>query len=743
MELPKTYNPKEVEGLIYSFWEETGLFNPDKLSGKRKEKFVVPIAPPNITGELHMGHALENILVDVLVRKERMKGKKTLWVPGTDHAGIATQNMVEKELRKEGKTRFDLGREKFIERVWQWKEKYGGIILDQLKKLGCSCDWSRTRFTMDKNYSKAVEQVFLHYYNKGWIYQGERVINWCKRCQTSLSDLELEYKEERGKLYYIRYLVKGLNKGKQTASKNYITVATTRPETMLGDTALSVNPQDKRYKNLVGKKAILPLLAREIPIIEDPAIDKDFGTGVLKVTPAHDLTDWEIAKRHKLPGIKIIDEEGRMTKESKICEGLTPLECRAKVVKELKRQGLLEKIEDHLYLLPYCYRCHTLIEPILSKQWFLKMEELSQKAIEAVKNGKVKFQPKRFEKIYFTWLENVKDWCISRQIWWGHQLPVWQCQRGRNSKLQIPKSKLKEKYFISLGKPRKCPLCGKCRPKQVDDVLDTWFSSALWPFAILGWPQKTPDLKEFYPHTLVSSARDIINLWIARMIFSGLEFMKKPPFATVFIHGTILTKEGKRMSKSLGTGIDPLELVEKYGGDATRFGLIWQATGLQDIRFDEGTILTGKKFCNKVWNASRFILREIENSKSQSKKSKLQLKKEKLTLADRKILNGLQKTIKAVNEELEDFRFGQALQALYHFFWHQFCDIYLEESKRQLKIKSNTQETINVLIYVLFTSLKLLHPFLPFITEQIYQKLPIEDKKESIMIEEWPEKINF
>jgi len=688
--LPKTYNPKEVEDRIYQLWEKTGFFNPDKLpkSKRIKEKFVVTMAPLNITGEAHMGHALENTLLDILIRRERMRGKKVLWVPGTDHAGIATQNVVEKELKKEGLTRFNLGREEFVKRVWQWREKYGNIILDQLKKLGLSCDWSRTRFTMDKKYSLAVEKAFLHYYKKGWIYKGKRVINWCPRCQTSLSDLELEYKEEKGNLWYIRYPLK---------NQEFITVATTRPETMLGDTAVAVNPRDKRYKNLVGKTVILPLANREIPIIADFLVDPKFGTGAVKVTPAHDLADQEIGLRHNLKFVQVIDETGKITKEAPIpYQGLTVLEARQKVLEDLKRSNLLEKVEPLIHQLPKCYRCHTTVELILSEQWFLKMKELAKMAIKAVKTGEVKFIPKNFEKIYFNWLENIQDWCISRQIWWGHKIPI----------------------------------------KGADDVLDTWFSAALWPFVVMGWPERTRDFKEFYPTNLISSDRGIINLWHARMIFSGLEFIKTPPFSKIYIHATVLTKEGKRMSKSLGTGIDPLGLVEKYGADATRIGLIWQATGTQDIHFDEGAFLAGQKFCNKIWNATRFVLQNKPsriNAGSQRGFARIK----KLTLADRKILKNLKMMIETVNKDLENFRFGQAIHKIYHFFWHDFCDIYIEKSKKQLREKNYTLQTANLLLYVLSNSLKILHPFMPFITEEIYQKMPSKNKKRSIMIEEW------
>ena len=690
MELPKVYDPKKVEDKIYTLWQKSGFFNPDNLKKTKKEPYVIMIAPPNITGSLHMGHALENTISDILIRFHRMEGRKTLFLPGTDHASIATHYVIEKELRKEGLSRFDLGREKFIEQVWQWKAKYGDIILNQLKTLGISCDWSRTRFTMDKDYEEAVKTAFLHYYKKGWIYRGKRVVNWCPRCQTSLSDLELEYQEERGKLWYIKYPIKKIpNQKSQTP--NYITVATTRPETMLGDTAVAINPKDERYKNLIGAIVILPIQNREIPIIADLVVDQKFGTGAVKVTPAHDLTDWEIKERHNLEALQVIDERGKMTKEAKIYEGLTTLECRNKVIEELQKENLIERVEDYDHSLPYCYRCHSLIQPLASKQWFLKMQELAKIASAAVKTKKVKFLPKNFEKIYFNWLKNIKDWCISRQLWWGHKIPI----------------------------------------EGETDVLDTWFSAALWPFATLGWPKETKDLKTFYPANFITSAREIINLWIARMIFSGLEFMKKEPFLNYYCHATVLTKEGKRMSKSLGTGIDPLQLIEKYGADATRFGICWQLMGGQDIKFVEDNILMGRKFCNKLWNASRFVLGRIgESPVALAKEGQLNSK----TVADKKILRALDKTIKSVNKDLERFRFGRAARQLYEFFWHDFCDVYIEKIKSQ-KSKVKSQKA---LLYVLLTSLKLLHPFIPFITEEIYQKIPIKNKGPYLMIEKWP-----
>jgi len=682
MESPKTYDPKQVEDKIYSLWQKSGFFNPDKLPKKNKKPYSIVLPPPNVTGTLHMGHALNTTVQDILIRWKRLQGYKTLWLPGTDHAGIATQNVVEKDLKKEGLSRFDLGKEKFIEKVWQWKEKYGDIILDQLKKMGASCDWSKTRFTLDKEYVKAVETAFLNYHKKGWIYRGKRVVNWCTRCQTSLSDLEIEYKEELGKMWYIRYPLR---------NKSHIIVATTRPETMLGDTAVAVNPKDSRYKNLIGEKVMLPLTDRIIPIIEDRLIDLNFGTGAVKVTPAHDLTDYEIGLRHNLESIQVINERGQTTINVPApYQGLKVMEAREKVIKDLEEKNLIEKIEDYSHQIPKCYRCSSTIELIPSEQWFLKMNELAKKAISSVKSGKVKFHPKRWEKVYLEWLKNIKDWCISRQIWWGHKIPI----EGEN------------------------------------DVLDTWFSSALWPFATLGWPQKTEDLKKFYPTNTLSTDRGIINLWVTRMIFSGMEFMSKDPFQNVYIHATVLTKEGKRMSKSLGTGIDPLLLIEKYGADATRFGTAWQIMGGQDIRFVEDNIVMGRKFCNKIWNASRFVMMQVGKSKIDSKKPKLT---QKLTPADKKILKALDKTVSLIDKYLENFQFGQAARQLYSFFWHDFCDLYIEKAKKQ-----EDKKTKQILSYVLLSSLKLLHPFIPFVTEEIYQGLPIKNKKKCLIIEDWP-----
>jgi valyl-tRNA synthetase len=757
MELPKAYNPKEVEEKTYELWKKSAFFNPDKLPQRHKKAYTIVIPPPNITGRLHMGHALNATIQDTLIRWKRMQGYKTLWLPGTDHAGIATQNVVEKELKKQGKTRFDLGRELFIEKIWEWKKEYGDIILKQFEKLGASCDWSRTRFTMDREYKQAVQQAFLHYYEKGLIYQGKRVINWCPRCSTSLSDLELEYKEEKGKLYFIKYKVSN----QSSIDNKFIVVATTRPETMLGDTAVAVNPKDERYKNLVGKKVILPLVNKEIPIIADRLIDIKFGTGAVKITPAHSIQDQEIGLRHKLESVKIIGEKGEITNNAPLpYQGLKIIQARERIVEDLEKQGMLEKIEDYTHQVPKCYRCNSTVELIPSLQWFLRMEKLSKMAKEPVKQGKLIFHPRNFEKPYFEWLKNIKDWCVSRQIWWGHRLPVWQCQKTANSEQRTMNNEQQilthttmenvtgeaKGYFVSAQKPKKCPVCGKCQPKQVNDVLDTWFSSALWPFATLKWPNEKfkgkkarikSDLEMFYPTDVLSTARDIVNLWVTRMIFSGQEFMNQIPFKDVYIHSTILTKDGKRMSKSLGTGIDPMDLIEKYGADATRFGIAYQIMGGQDIKFSEDNIAMGKKFCNKIWNASRFILM---NNPIKLNANLNQLAQPKnLTQADKRILKQLAQTIKSVNRDLETFRFGKATHSLYDFFWHNFCDSYIETSKKQNaqgeKQKKSTQK---VLLYVLLNFIKLLHPFAPFITEEIYAKLPLKNKKKFLMIEKWP-----
>jgi len=653
------YEPKQTEEKIYSFWEKGKFFQPKK----GKKPFVIAIPPPNITGSLHMGHALNNTIQDVLIRFHRMNQEPTLWIPGTDHAGIATQNKVEKELKKQGKTRHDIGREKFVEIAHKWKEKHINIILDQLKSLGCSCDWSRTRFTLDKEYVKAVETAFKHYYKKGYIYQGPRIINWCPRCSTAISDIEIRYEPKKTKLWYIKYPIKN--------SKQYITVATTRPETMLGDTAIAVNPKDKRYKALIGKTIILPLINREIPLIADRLVEKDFGTGAVKVTPAHSIIDNKIAKQHKLEVINVIGENGKITQTK--YKGLTILQAREKIVKDLK--DLLEKQEDYEHSLSLCDRCNTPIEPLISKQWFVKMDKLVKPAIKAVEQDKIKFYPKRYKKIYLDWMENIEDWCISRQLWWGHKIPI----------------------------------------KGEQDVLDTWFSSALWPFAILGWPEKTKDLKDFYPTTLLSTAQDIIYLWVARMIFSSLEFLKEIPFKDIYIHSTVLNIKGKRMSKSLGTGIDPLELIDKYGADATRFGLLY-ITSLeqQQIKFSEDTAKASRNFANKIWNINRFIQEFLD---------KKEIKKPK-TLSDKWIMSKLHFLIKNTTKNLKEYKLGETTRELYDFIWHDYADWYIEISKQQ-------KQTLNKEVFK--TILKLLHPFMPFVTESIW-----DNKKNPLIIAQWP-----
>jgi len=784
MNFDSPYNHKETENRIYKLWEKSELFNPDKLPGKRDKKFSVMMAPPNITGSLHMGHVLENTEVDILVRMKRMQGFKTLWLPGIDHAGIAAQNVVEKELRKEGLHRQDLGREKFEQKIKEWKEKYGTIILDQLKMLGISSDWSRTRYTMDSDYSKAVLEAFKHYYKKGWIYRGERVINWCVRCATSISDLEVNYVPEMAKLYFIKY--------------GPFILATVRPETKLGDTALAVHPNDKRYKKYVGENLEIESIDNDLPlnqpakakkikikVVADKAVDPKFGTGIIKVTPAHDITDFEIAKRHNLPSITIIDEHGRMNENAGLRYlGMKTAEAREQIVKDLKAIGLIEKIEDYDHNIVRCDRCNSVIEPLPSKQWFLKMNELAKLAIDVIKNKETTIHPKKWEKVLLHRLNNERDWNISRQLWWGHQLPIWFCENQieisnsqfliskyqfhrvsstksgqfENLKLKIKNSSA-EQFVVSANKPKECPFCKNCTMKQSADVLDTWFSSALWPFATLGWPENSKDLENYYPTDFITSARDILNIWIAKMIFSGMEFMGKTPFKITYIHATILNKEGKRMSKSLGTGVDPIDLIECFGADATRFGLIWQDMGSQDIHWSQEHVVAGKKFANKIWNATRFVLQNANSQsplnlplikgekKRGSEGTKGRLKNKNLTEADKKIISGLKKTTIEIGNLIEKYEFGQALHKLYDFFWHEYADIYIETAKKQLtdeKIiphpsKKGGGQTQNVLLKVHSDLLKLLHPFMPFITEELWTTCKKFSGSESLLLtEDWP-----
>jgi len=708
--LAKSYDPQKVEKRIYRFWEERKYFTP-KID-KKKKPFVVDMPLPNITGDLHIGHVLNQTLQDILTRWHRLKGIPSLWVPGTDHAGIAMQVVVERELyQKTGKTKNEIGRKKFEKLLWQWKEKYGHRIIEEIKLFGASCDWNRKRFTMDAPYQKAVAEAFIHYYQKGYIYRDYRLINWCPRCQTVLSDLEVAYKEMPSYLWYIRYPLKSY----QLPVKAYITVATTRPETMLGDTAVAVNPQDKRYKNLIGQKVILPLVEREIPIIADLRVDPKFGTGAVKVTPAHDPGDYEIAQTHNLEKISVIGFDNKMTSEAGEFEGLSVAEARQAIIEKLKKLNLFEKQVSYQHSVGTCERCGTIIEPLISRQWFVKMKDLVKPAIKVVEQGKVKFIPTRWKKVYLDWMKNIRDWCISRQLWWGHRIPVWYCDYC-------------DQESVGLKPPKKCPSCGRKKFTQDPDVLDTWFSSALWPFTTLGWPRRTSDLDYFYPTTTLVTAKEIIFLWVARMIFSGLEFMKKIPFREVFIHAMVLDEKGKKMSKSLGNVVDPLELIKDYGADALRFGLIYQLAWGQDLKFQEGKISMGKKFCNKIWNAARFVMEQIPNSKKQIT-NKFSILPSKLTKDDRAILKNLNQTIKLVDKSLKQYRFGQAASALYDFFWHKFCDQYIEVSKKQLNDPSLQRNTQIILFFVLENSLKLLHPFIPFITEEIWQILKKNNPK--------------
>ncbi|TSC93261.1 MAG: valyl-tRNA synthetase [Candidatus Berkelbacteria bacterium Licking1014_7] len=731
MELEKKYDPSKVEKKVYQKWEQAEVFKPK--GGKGKKSFSIAIPPPNITGSLHLGHALNNTAQDILIRFHRMKGDETIWIPGTDHAGIATQNVVEKDLRKNGKSRFDLGRENFEKRVWQWKDEYGGKILDQLKKMGCSVDWSRLAFTMDENYIKAVRQTFAHYYKKGWIYQGERVVNWCPRCASSLSDLEVESKEKAGKLYFVKYFFKnqkskiknqnGISKIKNAES---ISVATTRPETMLGDSAVAVNPQDARYKNLVGRKLILPLAGREIEIIANSEVQMPFGTGAVKITPAHSFSDFEIGQRHNLAKIKVIDKDGKMFGDiPKKYQGLDRFQARKEIVKDLRSQGFLEKVEDYEIILPLCSRCDSVVEPILSQQWFLKMDCLKKPALEAIKSGKIKFYPVRYKKICYDWLEKAYDWCISRQLWWGHRLPVWQTKsKIKNQKSKILDLKIEncdKNIYVGLTPP---PGEGWT---QSEDVLDTWFSSALWTFVTLGWQRpgdKNKDLEKFHPTSVLSTARDIIFLWVGRMIFSSLELTGEIPFRKVYIHPIVLSEKGQRMSKSLGTGIDPLDLIQTYGADAVRFGLMYQNMGGQDLRFSESHIVASRNFCNKLWNIARFIGINLETSKIKNQKSKTHIKIQKEgTKNDKEILRKLAEIEKQVAKDIDGFRFGKATHLLYDFVWRDLADNYLGQAREQMQVEKTKESTQAILLFTLIKILKILHPFMPFITEEIWSKL--------------------
>ncbi len=710
--LAKTYDPSTVEDRLYNTWMEKGYFRGE--IDPEKEPYCIVIPPPNITGQLHMGHALDNTLQDILIRWRRMQGYATLWVPGTDHASIATEVKIVEKLAEEGKTKYDLGREGFLERAWQWKEQYGGRIVEQLKKLGSSLDWSRERFTMDEGCSRAVTEVFIRLYNKGLIYRGDRIINWCPDCQTALSDAEVEHIEQQGNLWHIKYPVKD--------SDEAVIVATTRPETMLGDTAVAVHPEDERYQHLIGKTVVLPLVNREIPIIADEYVDREFGTGVVKITPAHDPNDFEVGLRHDLEQVKVMNDDGTMNEKAGRYAGMDRYEARKAIVEDLEEQGLLVKIEDHKHNVGHCYRCDTVVEPIVSKQWFVKMKPLAEPAIQAVKDGRIRFVPERFEKIYFNWMENVKDWCISRQLWWGHRIPAYYCQGCG-------------KTIVSAEMPEKCDECGSTDFKQDEDVLDTWFSSALWPFSTLGWPDKTEELEYFYPTSVLVTGYDIIFFWVARMIFSGLEHMGDIPFRYVFIHGIVRDSQGRKMSKSLGNGIDPLEVIEKYGADALRLSLVVGISPGNDMRFSWEKVEASRNFANKIWNAARFILMNLENLQ------KDRPEKGTLDLADRWIISKYNRLVGEVTENLEKFELGIAVQKLYDFIWGEFCDWYIELTKTRLYGQNDAERetALYTLTYVLSNVLKLLHPFMPFITEEIWQHLPHGDESESIMISSWPQ----
>lgn len=734
MDIPTRYNPKETEKRWYNFWLERGYFHSEPRPEVKPYTIVIP--PPNITGSLHMGHALNNILQDILIRLKRMEGYNALWLPGTDHGGIATQNVVEKELLSKGLTRHKLGREKFLEKMWEWRKEVGDTILEQLKRLGCSCDWERTRFTMDTICERAVLEAFVYLYENGLIYRGEYIVNWCPRCQTALSDIEVEHEEISGKLWYIKYSLKSPKKGVSS-----VVIATTRPETMLGDTAVAVNPKDKRYRNLVGSQVVLPIMDRPIPIIADSFVDSNFGSGAVKVTPAHDPDDFKIGQRHNLPSLKVIDEQGKMTIASGKYQGMDRFECRRQLVEELSDNGYIEKIENYNYSIGHCYRCQAILEPLVSEQWYLKTEEMAKRAVEATRRNRVRFIPDTWAKPYLNWLEELHNWCISRQIWWGHRIPVWYCGKGCRP-------------IAAVERPEQCPECGNASLTQDPDVLDTWFSSALWPFSTFGWPRKeaTPsskskeekvidDLDYYYPTSTLVTGYEILYLWVARMVMMGLTLMDEIPFSDVFIHGIVRDIKGRKMSKSIGNVIDPLEAIEKYGSDALRFAMACGGVMGRDVQLSEENFIAGRNFANKIWNASRLVLMNLEGFAL--KPVTIESIKAKFTLSDRWILDQYNRTVEEVTIAFQEYDISRAARLLYEFVWSKFCDWYLELAKMRLYGgKLNEREVAQfVLVYVLEETLKLLHPIMPFITEEIWHLLNLispRDRKESIMISSWP-----
>ena len=707
-ELAKQYSPRDVEDRIYQFWLDGHYFHAKLDPDKKPYTIVIP--PPNITGQLHMGHALDETLQDILIRFRRMQGYDTLWLPGTDHASIATEAKIVEAMKKEGLTKDDLGREGFLKRAWEWKAQYGGRIVEQLKKLGSSCDWERERFTLDEGCSRAVREVFVRLYEKGLIYRGERIINWCPHCQTSISDAEVEYAEKDGSFWHVRYPF--------ADGSGYVELATTRPETMLGDTAVAVHPDDERYKSLVGKKLILPLVNREIPLIADEYVEMDFGTGVVKITPAHDPNDFEVGLRHNLEVINVMTDDGHMTDDCGKYAGMDLYECRKAIVKDLEEGGYLVKVEPMKHNVGSCYRCHTTVEPRVSKQWFVKMEPLAKPAIDIVRDGTVKFIPDRMSKVYFNWMDNIKDWCISRQLWWGHRIPAWYCPDCGE-------------LIVTREDPNACPKCGCQNLSQDPDTLDTWFSSALWPFSTLGWPDKTPELEHYYPTNTLVTGYDIIFFWVARMIFSACEYTGEQPFDTVLIHGLVRDAQGRKMSKSLGNGIDPLEIIDKYGADAMRFALATGNSPGNDMRFSDEKVEASRNFANKIWNAARFILMNLDENEPAPHLP------DELALEDKWILSQYNTVVKEVTDNLEKFELGMAVQKLYDFIWDVFCDWYIELAKIRLQQGGEAAKPARaVLVYVMSNTLKLLHPFMPFITEEIWQTLP--HNGEAILVSPWP-----